>query len=653
MTSRGLTGLSLCLCFLCRSMCCGAVPLFLPLFSTTAILYAKSPTRSHYPPARPASINRLLSPGHGTGTSLTTGVSRAKCCGTNRTYSKTVLDDTQYHLSQHKRRIIFAPTLADAAGFLHECEGFSSAFHQQVDGSFVRIPTVRIFYIVDGCSGDVFTSIAEAEHAWMDHGGAGDIRAVLDDYWQALECSLNPPYFLCTSSGSFKDIARKHLPSLARIRDDHRQERDSRRLKLYRTLAGPEIGECDERYLDMDIIYRVPSLRIVIVSYDTNFVFTRRVTYHSFAHRRWADGWRVFRGRRCWIVRPWCIGGDAEKSGGAVATALEQYASRYNMYGGGWIYQKLEYKWSNGEGAYTIAGATRRKWVGAFAAKTKLVAEAVHERTADFFIKWTTRFGGPQDVSTISAASLSIPARTNMGWRYLRGGSKERRKPPRVMRGICCRRSGARECAVESKANLGYAANTVLFRIGVGSVKSHREQQETVLHPGPRPLQIKAQNIRTWARPTLVIISDMEGPHTASEMQARIRLIERQRALLSEEAGYNSMVAHTAIMLDICSWSRWREAHREGTDLEMARRGRLNRRELIDARARVCWEEYKQRLGPPPPSITRRPGRRLERATPLTLDDLYLDDVRPPWMSSPPILYTCTLCFNLKSHPVL
>ncbi|KAJ7869912.1 hypothetical protein B0H14DRAFT_2571587 [Mycena olivaceomarginata] len=381
------------------------------------------------------------------------------------------------------------------------------------------------------------------------------------------------------------------------------------------------------------------------------------------------------------------------------------------MYGGGWIYQKLEYKWSN--------GATRRKWVGAFAAKTKLVAEAVHERTADFFIKWTTRFGGPQDVSTISAASLSIPARTNMGWRYLRDGSKERRKPPRVMRGICCRRSGARECAVESKANLGYAANTVLFRIGVGSVKSHREQQETVLHPGPRPLQIKAQNIRflyalllavdgsftlqqnalgpltiqptrmrnaseeirdldisrcalnlagfmsdppkIWLfgqsrrgrGPPSFIISDMEGPHTASEMQARIRLIERQRALLSEEAGYNSMVAHTAIMLDICSWSRWREAHREGTDLEMARRGRLNRRELIDARARVCWEEYKQRLGPPPPSITRRPGRRLERATPLTLDDLYLDDVRPLWMSSPPILYTCTLCFNLKSHPVL
>lgn len=145
----------------------------------------------------------------------------------------------------------------------------------------------------------------------------------------------------------------------------------------------------------------------------------------------------------------------------------------------------------------------------------------------------------------------------------------------------------------------------------------------------------------------------MEGPHTTSEMQARIRFIERQRALLSEEAGYNCMVAHTAIMLDVCSWSRWREAHRERTDLEMAQRGRPNRRELMDARARACWEEYKQRLGPPPPSITRRPGRRLERATPLTLDDLYLDDVRPPWMSSPPILYTCTLCFNLKSHPVL
>ncbi|KAJ7687068.1 hypothetical protein B0H14DRAFT_2654053 [Mycena olivaceomarginata] len=106
---------------------------------------------------------------------------------------KTVLDETQYHLTQRRRRIIFAPTLADAVGFLHECEGKALAFQQQVDGSFVCVPNVPIFYIVDGCSGDIFTSIAEAEQAWMDHGGAGDIRAVLDDYWQALECSLNPP----------------------------------------------------------------------------------------------------------------------------------------------------------------------------------------------------------------------------------------------------------------------------------------------------------------------------------------------------------------------------------------------------------------------------------------------------------------------------
>jgi hypothetical protein len=173
--------------------------------------------------------------------------------------------------------------------------------------------------------------------------------------------------------------------------------------------------------------------------------------------------------------------------------------------------------------------------------------------------------------------------------------------------------------------------------------------------PAYRVLQASNENVIVGRGrgPPSFIISDMDGLHTASEMQARIRFIECQRALLSEEAGYNCMVAHTGIMLDICSWSRWREAHQERTDLKMAQRGRPNRRELIDARARACWEEYKQRLGPPPPSITRRPGRRLERATPLTLDDLYLDDVRPPWMSSPPILYTCTLCFNLKSHPVL
>jgi hypothetical protein len=39
------------------------------------------------------------------------------------------------------------------------------------------------------------------------------------------------------------------------------------------------------RYLDMDRIYRAPSLHILIVLYDTtNFVFTGPVTYHSFAH---------------------------------------------------------------------------------------------------------------------------------------------------------------------------------------------------------------------------------------------------------------------------------------------------------------------------------------------------------------------------------
>ncbi|KAJ7813610.1 hypothetical protein B0H14DRAFT_2604749 [Mycena olivaceomarginata] len=74
--------------------------------------------------------------------------------------------------------------------------------------------------------------------------------------------------------------------------------------------------------------------------------------------------------------------------------------------------------------------------------------------------------------------------------------------------------------------------------------------------------------------------------------------------------------------------------------------------ELKDAEAHTCWEEFKRRRGPPPPSITRQPGRHLECATPLTLNNLYLDECRPPSISTPPLIYTCSLCFNLQSHPV-
>ncbi|KAJ7801515.1 hypothetical protein B0H14DRAFT_3489433 [Mycena olivaceomarginata] len=80
---------------------------------------------------------------------------------------KNALDDTQYELKQRDRCILFAPTLTAATGFLHECPGFGPAFLQQHDGSFVRNPKVNIYFVVDWCLGSVYTSIADAEAAWM------------------------------------------------------------------------------------------------------------------------------------------------------------------------------------------------------------------------------------------------------------------------------------------------------------------------------------------------------------------------------------------------------------------------------------------------------------------------------------------------------
>ncbi|KAJ7713595.1 hypothetical protein B0H14DRAFT_2644752 [Mycena olivaceomarginata] len=70
--------------------------------------------------------------------------------------SKNALDDTQYELKQRDRRILFAPTLTAATGFLHECPGFGPAFLQQHDGSFVRNPEVNIYFVVDWCLGSVY-----------------------------------------------------------------------------------------------------------------------------------------------------------------------------------------------------------------------------------------------------------------------------------------------------------------------------------------------------------------------------------------------------------------------------------------------------------------------------------------------------------------
>ncbi|KAJ7901031.1 hypothetical protein B0H14DRAFT_2555827 [Mycena olivaceomarginata] len=115
---------------------------------------------------------------------------------------KNALDDTQYELKQRDRRILFAPTLTAATGFLHECPGFGPAFPQQHDGSFVRNPAVNIYFVVDWCLGSVYTSMylglllaasADAEVAWMQYGRGRNIHAKVGSYWSAMEASLDPP----------------------------------------------------------------------------------------------------------------------------------------------------------------------------------------------------------------------------------------------------------------------------------------------------------------------------------------------------------------------------------------------------------------------------------------------------------------------------
>ncbi|KAJ7121768.1 hypothetical protein C8R43DRAFT_959546 [Mycena crocata] len=48
----------------------------------------------------------------------------------------------------------------------------------------------------------------------------------------------------------------------------------------------------------------------------------------------------------------------------------------------------------------------------------------------------------------------------------------------------------------------------------------------------------------------------------------------------------------------------------------------------------------------------RFPGRREERDKPLTSDDLYLTDARPPILRGVKPYHQCSLCYNVKSHPV-
>ncbi|KAJ7891641.1 hypothetical protein B0H14DRAFT_3428427 [Mycena olivaceomarginata] len=176
--------------------------------------------------------------------------------------------------------------------------------------------------------------------------------------------------------------------------------------------------------------------------------------------------------------------------------------------------------------------------------------------------------------------------------------------------------------------------------------------------PPPHKIRLFSQRNRERDKllppgPPSIIIKDMAGPHTASELQARSRLVQQQRAALLEQVGYAVMYAQIAVLFEIDAWPLWQQTRerKEREELEKAKKD-LARRERIDERSRLCREEYVRRRGPRAPSIRRRPGRRVDRATPLGVDDLYLDDARPPELDFPPLLLTCTLCFNVKSHPV-
>ncbi|KAJ7821914.1 hypothetical protein B0H14DRAFT_3471094 [Mycena olivaceomarginata] len=153
--------------------------------------------------------------------------------------------------------------------------------------------------------------------------------------------------------------------------------------------------------------------------------------------------------------------------------------------------------------------------------------------------------------------------------------------------------------------------------------------------------------------PPSFIIRDLPGPHTLSEIRKRYAIINEQRAFLEEQGGHSRMVGQIAMLWEIEAYPAWREAREqaEKSEEEKAVERRRLRRELKDAEERVRFLEARP-VRVQPPSIVRRPGLRIKRETPLSEADLYLDDTRPRSISAPPILLTCTLCFNLKSHPV-
>jgi hypothetical protein len=55
---------------------------------------------------------------------------------------------------------------------------------------------------------------------------------------------------------------------------------------------------------------------------------------------------------------------------------------------------------------------------------------------------------------------------------------------------------------------------------------------------------------------------------------------------------------------------------------------------------------------PPPPVATSALGYRVARCIPLTQAALYNDEARPPVLATPKPHHVCTICWDIKSHPV-
>ncbi|KAJ6451102.1 hypothetical protein C8R47DRAFT_1204601 [Mycena vitilis] len=151
-----------------------------------------------------------------------------------------------------------------------------------------------------------------------------------------------------------------------------------------------------------------------------------------------------------------------------------------------------------------------------------------------------------------------------------------------------------------------------------------------------------------FPNPPSIIVQDLYHVQSREDYVARARLIRRERARLEEAAGYARMLAQISLVNEITGYGKYQEKQRRQADQERRRRERVEARSLVMS------------LAQRPPPAPRRPairliapdGRRRKRDTPLTVEDLYLDDARPPDIAYLKLEHICILCLGMKSHPV-